>query len=416
MFTWWHEAPPPARRAFVAASLGWMLDSFDVNLYALVLINLMPALGLDRTSAGSLASLTLLAAAAGGLAFGVIADRWGRTRALMASVLLYSTFTAACGFAATAAQLAMFRIGLGLGMGGEWASGAALVSETWPDRHRAKALGFMQSSWAIGFAAAALVNYLVQSVFGLEWRWVFFVGVIPALLTLWIRRNVAEPEIWKARSGPSARRLRLSLLFGSRLRVTVALALMNACALFAYWGFNTWVPAYLSTAKTAGGIGLPASTMTLLVVANQVGTWCGYVTFGFVADALGRRPTYIGYLVLAAALVFAFTKVSGVWALLALGPAASFFATGHFSGFGTVTAELYPTEIRATAQGFTYNIGRLASAYAPRLVGSVAQSSGFPAALTIVAGALLVGALFWMFIPETRGTRIQEGSGVPEVP
>jgi MFS family permease len=413
MFSWWREADPSARREFVAASLGWMLDSFDVNLYALVLVSLMPALGIDRTTAGSLASLTLLAAAGGGPVFGVVADRWGRTRALMASVLLYSVFTAACGFASTAAQLAVFRIGLGLGMGGEWASGAARVSETWPDRHRAKALAFMQSSWAVGFAVAALVNYLVQTVFGLEWRWVFFVGVIPALLTWWIRRNVQEPALWRARTTGGTARSRLGLLFGFRLRVTLALSLMNACALFAYWGFNTWVPAYLSTARSAGGIGLRPSTMTLLVVANQVGTWLGYVTFGYVADAIGRRRTYVGYLLMAALFVWAFASVSGVWALLALGPVTSFFATGHFSGFGTVTAELYPTHVRATAQGFTYNVGRLASAYAPRLVGSVAQSSGYPSALLIVAAALGLGALFWLWIPETKGAQLREGPAVP---
>src|SRR6476659_8891504 len=146
--TWWREADGPARKALIAASLGWLLDSFDINLYALVLQSLM-----------------LLSAAAGGIAFGVLADRWGRTRALMLSVALYSFFTALCGFATTAAQLAVFRILLGLGMGGEWARGPALVSETWPDKHRGKALGFMQSSWAIGFMPAAGVNWAVQDVF-----------------------------------------------------------------------------------------------------------------------------------------------------------------------------------------------------------------------------------------------------------
>src|SRR6478672_4880214 len=151
-----------------------MLDSFDINLYALVLPTLMVSLHLDQTTSGSLQSMMLLSAAAGGLAFGVFADRFGRTRALMLSVLIYSIFTAACGFAQSAAQLAVFRILLGLGMGGEWASGAALVSETWPDRHRGKALGFMQSFWALGFILAAIVNWLVQDVFGLDWRAVFF--------------------------------------------------------------------------------------------------------------------------------------------------------------------------------------------------------------------------------------------------
>ena len=397
----------------MASALGWMLDSFDVNLYALVLPGVMAELRLDPTTAGSLQSLTLAAAAAGGLAFGLIADRWGRVRALTMSVLVYSVFTAACGFATTAAALAIFRIGLGLGMGGEWASGAALVSETWPDRHRAKALAFMQSAWAVGFALAALVNYVVQSAAGLSWRAVFLVGILPALVTFWIRRRVPEPEIWRRTRVLDARgRSSLPLamargLGGPRLRLTIALGLLSSCTLFAYWGFNTWVPTYLLASTSAGGIGLSASTMTGLVVANQCGTWCGYVSFGYVADAVGRRRAYVGYLLAAAALVWAYTSVHAVWALLALGPAASFFATGHFSGFGTVTAELYPTPVRATAQAVTYNVGRLASAYAPRLVGAVAQDHGYPAALSMTAAAFVLAAACWTMIPETRGRAIE---------
>jgi MFS family permease len=410
MFTWWREADSTARRALVAGSLGWMLDSFDVMLFALVLPALMRSLRLDATVAGSLQSVTLLAAAVGGLVFGVLADRWGRTRALMMSVLLYSIFTAACGLATTATELAIFRICLGLGMGGEWASGAALISETWPDRHRGKALAFMQSSWAIGYALAAAVSWLVQDVAGLDWRAVFFVGVLPALFTLWVQRRVPEPAIWRhARATSTAPRLvhTLRALGGPMLAVTVALSLMNACTLFAYWGFNTWVPAYLSTPVLAGGVGLTNAATSGLVIANQVGTWFGYISFGFVSDAVGRRPAYVVYLLLAAALVWAYTSVHGAWALLALGPVTSFFATGHFSGFGAVTAELYPTGVRATAQGFTYNVGRIASAVGPRLVGSVAKTSGFPAALSITAAAFVVAAVCWIFIPETKGRSIE---------
>jgi MFS family permease len=406
MFTFWRDADRSARRALVAASLGWMLDSFDVMLYALVLPALMVSLGLNASVGGQLQSLTLVASAAGGLLFGVVADRWGRTRALMASVLIYSVFTAACGLASTALQLAVFRVCLGIGMGGEWASGAALVSETWPDRHRGTAMAWMQSSWAIGFALATTVSWFVQSVLGLDWRAVFFVGVIPALFTLWIRTSVEEPAIW--RKARAAVRVPLrQALGGPMLRVTVALALMNACTLFAYWGFNTWVPTYLSSSVARGGIGLGRDTMTALVDANQVGTWFGYVTFGYVSDRIGRKRTYVGYLVLAAALILAYTWTRNAWVLLGLGPVASFFATGHFSGFGAVSAELYPTSVRATAQGLTYNSGRIVSAFAPWLVGSLSVSYGFPIALSVSSLAFVLAALFWIFIPETRGRTIQ---------
>src|SRR5262245_19589472 len=245
MFQWWREGDSSARKALVAASLGWMLDAFDVMLYALVLPSLMATLQLDQRASGFLQSLMLISAAAGGLAFGVLADRWGRTRALMLSVLLYSVFTAACGFAQNAVQLAVFRILLGLGMGGEWASGAALVSETWPDRHRAKALAFMQSSWAIGYMLATLVNWLVQDVAALDWRAVFFVGVLPAGRTLWIRSGVDEPRLWREARASASRVSIAQVLRGPMLLITIMLALMNASTLFAYWGFNTWVPSYL---------------------------------------------------------------------------------------------------------------------------------------------------------------------------
>ena len=174
--------------------MGWLLDAFDVMLYALILTAVIDDLGLSKAQGGLMASLTLGASAIGGLIFGVVADRLGRTRALSLSILLYSIFTFACGFAQTVWQFAAFRILLGLGMGGEWASGAALVSETWPEQHRGKALGIMQSAWAIGYGLAAIVVAIVLPRFG--WRAVFFVGIVPALFTFWIRRKVKEPEIW----------------------------------------------------------------------------------------------------------------------------------------------------------------------------------------------------------------------------
>src|SRR6476620_5798666 len=175
-FDWWRQSTPEARRALAAACFGWMLDSFDVMLYALVLASLIVDLGITKQMAGILGSITLLSAAVGGLAFGAIADRYGRVRALIGSVLIYAVFTATCGFAQNIVQLAIFRILLGIGMGGEWASGAALVSETWPDKHRGKALGIMQSSWAIGYALAALVAGIILPWKG--WRAVFFVGIL----------------------------------------------------------------------------------------------------------------------------------------------------------------------------------------------------------------------------------------------
>ncbi len=404
--TFWRDADRAARRALVAASLGWMLDAFDVMLYALVLTSVREDLQLTAEVAGGLQSLTLLASAVGGVAFGVLADRWGRTRALMLSVMLYSIFTAACGLAQTAAQLAVFRIGLGLGFGGEWASGAALVSETWPARHRGKALGLMQSTWAIGYGLAALVAWLVQDVLGFGWRTVFFVGVLPAFYVFWVRRRVEEPRVWQeARRRPERIPVRQAL-GGAMLGVTAAVTLMNACTMFAWWGFNTWLPSYLRQPLETGGAGLSSARMYWFIIAMQVGMWFGYVTFGFVSDRIGRRRTYVAYLLTAAACVFAYTSTRSEMALLVLGPITAFFATGFFSGFGAVTAELYPTDVRATLQGLTYNIGRVASAAAPYAVGGLSATQGYAAALSVTAAAYLVAAAFWVFIPETKGRAV----------
>ena len=412
-FSFWKEATPDARKALIAASLGWLLDAFDVMLYALILTAVIQDLGLSRETGGLMASLTLGASAIGGLLFGVLADKLGRTRALNLSILLYSVFTFACGLAQDVTQFAIFRVLLGLGMGGEWASGATLVSETWSEKHRGKALGIMQSCWAIGYGLAAIVVAIVLPRFG--WRAVFFVGIIPALFTLWIRRSVKEPQMWVdakgARSAQGA--------YGAKgpqgargtqgafpWKLAFMLAAMNAATMFAWWGLNLWVPSYLSLPSTQGGVGLSTETMAMFVVAMQVGMWLGYVTFGFISDALGRRPTYVAYLVIAAVLVWIYGLVRDPMVLLILGPFVAFFGTGYFSGFGAVASEIFPTSIRATALGVTYNSGRLLSAVAPFIVGSMAQRRGFGPAFTLTAFAFLAAALFWIGIPETRGRKM----------
>jgi MFS family permease len=403
LFGWLREGTPAARRALLAASLGWALDAFDVMLYALVLSSLLADLSISTATAGLLGSLTLVASGIGGVLFGTIADRAGRRPAMILSILVYSVFTAACGFAQSVWQLGVFRFLLGLGMGGEWTSGAAIVSETWPDRHRGKAVALMQSSWAIGYAVAALVAAAMLTTVG--WRGVFFVGLLPALLTLWIQRGVEEPDVWvRARGSPASKLASIRDLFGARFASTTALlTLLSTSTIFAYWGLNLWVPAYLSLPAERGGLALGTTWTTFLVVTMQVGTFFGYVSFGYVADAIGRRKTFIGYIVVAAALTLLYSATRNEWLLLGLGPLTAFFGTGFFSGFGVVTAELYPTSIRALAQGFTFNVGRLASAAAPFLVGSLAQEHGFGVAFAMLAGALLIGATTWIWLPETRG-------------
>jgi len=402
MFGWWRGADEDARRALLAGMFGWMLDAFDVMLFALVLPYVSADLGLTKAQGGFLGSVMLVAAAAGGIGFGWFADRFGRKRALMATVALYSIFTFACGFATTLAQFVVFRVFLGLGMGGVWSSGAALVSESWPAEHRGKALGFMQSGWAIGYAAAALVSGYVQPRYG--WRAVFFVGILPAFFTLWVQRRVKEPAIWIASSSAKAPSAGFLSIFKSGMGgLTVALTLMNTCTLFAWWGFNLWLPSYLKSSPAQGGAGLGGAATTAYLFVMQAGMWVGYITFGFISDRIGRKRSYVGYLLSAAVLLAVYVTVRNHVALLVLGPMVAFAATGYFSGFGAVTAEIYPTSIRATAQGFTYNVGRLASAAAPYLVGTLADTHGFGTALLVCSAAFVAAAIFWIWIPETKG-------------
>jgi MFS family permease len=400
ILVWPRDTTIAERQTLVAGSLGWMLDAMDVMLYSLVLAFLIREFAMDTRTAGFLNSLTLLASAAGGLMFGWIADRIGRTRALMSSIVLYSIASAACGFSHTIPQLATFRFLLGLGMGGEWTAGAALIAETWRPEHRGKALGLMQSAYAIGEAIAALVVALVLPHFG--WRPVFFVGVLPALLVFWIRRRVPEPIVWTQRSPSSGNFFRL-LLDKRVLRPGFIATAMNACAMFGYWGLFTWIPAYLSLPTAQGGRGLSLVKTTTFFLVLCLGKWLGYALFGFLADSFGRRKPYFIYLLIAAALVPLYGSTSSAFWLLLLGPLVAFFGTGFFSGYAAIASEIFPGEIRAAAMGLSYNIGRGLSAAAPFAVGALALRYGIGPAFFLQAAAFFAAALLALLLPETLG-------------
>lgn len=403
-FSFLRQASSGERRTLVAGGLGWMLDAMDVVLYSMVIAHLMGEFHMDTRAAGLLNSLTLVASAIGGLLFGFLADRVGRTRSLMASILVYSLASAASGFSSGVVQLAVFRFILGLGMGGEWSTGAALIAETWRPEHRGKALGMMQSTYAIGEVIAAGVVALILPRFG--WRYVFFAGVLPALLVFWIRRGVPESEIWTKRA-QQPQRGSLRILWREDIRWNGILATaMNACAMFGYWGLFTWIPAYLALPVSQGGRGLGLVKTTWWYIALCGGKWLGYVLFGFIADTFGRRKPYFAYMLIAAALVPVYGMATSPLWLLVLGPFVAFFGTGFFSGFSVITSELFPGEIRATAMGLSYNVGRGLSAAAPFAVGALARQYGLGSAFFLQAAAFFVGALLTLALPETKGKQL----------
>ena len=401
---WPRDISPAERKSLIAGGLGWMLDAMDVMLYSFVLAYLMTEFGMSKSTGGLLNSLTLIASAIGGLFFGVLADRLGRTRALMASILLYSISSAACGLSRSITQLAAFRFLLGLGMGGEWSSGAALIAETWRAEHRGRALGLMQSTYAIGEAVAAIIVLFVFPHFG--WRAVFFAGVLPALLVLWIYRSVPEPELWKNRTKEKKSLVLRKLLQRDVLRNGLLATAMNAFSMFGYWGLFSWIPSFLSLPVSKGGRGLSLVVGTTFYLVLSPGKWLGYASFGFFADAFGRRKPYFTYLLVAAILVPLYAAITRPLLLLLLGPFVAFFGTGFFSGFAAIASELFPGEIRGAAMGLSYNLGRGLSAAAPFAVGAMASRFGFLSAFSLLAGAFLAAAFLALLLPETRGREL----------
>jgi len=403
-FQWPRDISPAERKSLIAGGLGWMLDAMDVMLYSFVLTYLMGEFGMSKATGGLLNSLTLVASAIGGFFFGIIADRIGRTRALMGSILMYSISSAACGLSHSITQLAVFRFLLGLGMGGEWSCGAALIAETWRAQHRGRALGLMRSTYAIGEAVAAVVVLIVFPILG--WRAVFFAGVLPAFLVLWIYRGVPEPELWKNRAKEKKSGVLRKLLHRDVLRNGLLATAMNACAMFGYWGLFTWIPGYLSLPVTNGGRGLSLSVGTTFYLVLSPGKWLGYASFGFFADAFGRRKPYFTYLLVAAILVPLYAVIHSPILLLLLGPFVAFFGTGFFSGYAAIASELFPGEIRAAAMGLSYNLGRGLSAIAPFAVGAIATRFGFLPGFFLLAGAFLAAACLALLLPETRGREL----------
>jgi MFS family permease len=379
----------------------------------------MVDLGMSKATSGFLATLTLLASGIGGILFGFIADRIGRKRALMLSILTYSICSFASGLSTSILMLAVFRFVLGLGMGGEWNTGATLVAETWPDALRAKAISIVQSSWAIGYALAALVAGIVLHF--ANWRMVFFVGIVPALVTLWIQNRVPESEMWKehhrlAQESPRVADAQQRYEHHSFARVfrppyvrsTFALLLANFFGMFAWWGLFTWLPPYLSLPVEQGGrgFGVMGST-TLLVVLNLFGMFPGYASYGWVADRFGRRRSYVLYTLIAAILVPLYAIARAPWLILILGTATAFFGTGFFSGSGIIGSEIYPTSIRARALGFTYNGARTMSSIAPYIIGRVGQTRGLGWAFYICGASFLLSMLAATQLPETRGKNLE---------
>src|SRR4051812_34142319 len=407
--TWVAKLTPLQRRALYAAMAGWMFDALDFLIYVLALGRIKTYFGVSDATAGLLGTFTLLSAAVGGLAFGVIADRIGRVRSLNITIAIFSICSLGAATSQSVVQLAIWRTLLGLGMGGEWASGGVLVAETLPAEVRNKATSLMQSTWAIGAILAAGLAGLFLDVLPLGdngWRWLFAVGGLPAILILWIRRGVAEPEVWQ-RNRATAVTNPYRVLFGKALRNRTLLACLLAGFLqFAYWGLFFWLPNLLASPIEKGGAGMTVVKSVAYLVPLQIGAFIGYLSFGPLADRFGRRRMFAFFLIAAAILVPLYGSLVRTPAMLfVLSPLLGFLGHAYWSMIGPFLSELFPTAVRASGQGLGYNSGRLLGALAPYVIGALAavQGIGIASALLLTSAFYLAASALVFAFPDTSG-------------
>jgi MFS family permease len=364
---------------------------------------------------GLIFSIFLLGWAMGGVLFGVVADYVGRTKTLIATILIYAVFTGLAALSETWWHLAVYRFLTALGVGGEWAAGAAIVAEVWPEEKRAKAAGILQSAWAVGFFLAAAFNLVLR---GYGWRALFLVGVIPALVALLVRLWVKEPERWvKAHAqevlSGAVRRVKLLELFrGDLLRPTLVGFGLAFVAVFGLWGATNWTATLVRRLPDVKGLdpATVATSVSYAIMWLNLGALAGYLSFGPLADRLGRRPVFAlmcaGSLVMLPVIFLVPRPYEDILLLL---PVLGFFNNGIFSGFPIYLPELYPTRIRATGAGFCFNAGRVLASVGPFLTGFLEQSLGsLGRAASAIALIYLVGLVILPFAPETRGKPLPE--------
>ena len=396
----------PERRTFWACATGWALDGMDFMIYPLVIGTIIVMWKVDPGTAGLAGTVTLLASAIGGWLGGYLADRIGRVRTLQITILWFSVFSLVCAFVQDFNQLLVARALLGLGFGGEWAAGAVLMGEAIRPQYRGRAVGSVQSGWAIGWGLAVLSQAILFSWLPpeLAWRWMFAVGALPALLVLYLRRYVEEPVIaaeTRARQKAAGDQPKLREIFaGPMLRTTLLASLAATGCQGGYYAITFWVPRFLTTERK-----LSVVSSTGYLAALIIGSFVGYLVGAWLADKIGRRNLFLWFSLGAIAVIIAYTQLPLTNEVLwLLGFPLGFFASGYFSGMGAFLTELYPTRLRGSGQGFCYNFGRGIGALFPFLVGALSTTVTLGNAIAIFA--VLAYGLFFMAafaLPETRG-------------
>ncbi len=406
LLAFYRDMNVPERRTFWACASGWALDGMDFMIYPLVIGTIIAMWHVDAGTAGLAGTVTLLASAVGGWLAGYIADIIGRVRTLQLTILWFSFFSLVCAFVQNFDQLLIARALLGLGFGGEWAAGAVLMGEAIRAQYRGRAVGSVQSGWAIGWGIAVLAQALLFSYLPAEeaWRWMFVIGALPALLVFYLRRYVEEPEIsvqTRARQQATGDRPALWEIFSGPIAKTTVLASLAATGCQGgYYAVTFWVPQFLTTERK-----LSIVTSTGYLATLIIGSFVGYLVGAWLADRIGRRNLFLTFSIGAIAVIIAYTQLPLTNDILwLLGFPLGFFASGYFSGMGAFLTELFPTRLRGSGQGFCYNFGRGIGALFPFLVGYLSTKTSLGNAIAIFA--VIAYAVFFIAafaLPETRG-------------
>jgi len=397
------------RTTLIATFGGWALDGMDVMIYSFVIPTLIAVWHISKGQAGLLGTVALLISAVGGWLAGLLADRFGRTRILQLTILWFAVFTFLSGFTNSFWQLLITRGLQGLGFGGEWAVGSVLMGEAIRAQYRGKAVGTVQGGWAVGWGVTAICYTVLFSVLpaAVAWRAMFWIGILPALLVFYIRRYVPEPEVFqrtRAREATLGEGSNFLEIFSpALLRTTLLTALLAVGAQGGYYAITTWLPTYL---KTTRGLSVLNTGAYLFVVI--VGSFIGYMVSAWLADRLGRKRTLVLFAICSFLTVVAYTYLPlSNSVMLVLGFPLGFFASGSFSPMGAFFTELFPSRLRGSGQGFSYNVGRGIGALFPTLVGYLGARMGLGHAISAFAVAAYLTMVFaTLLLPETRGREL----------
>ena len=391
-----------AMKALWGSAIGYAMDGFDLLILGFMLRAISADLQLTTTQSASLVTATLVGAVAGGLLFGMLSDRLGRVRVLTWTIVLFAVFTGLCAFAQGYWDLLFYRTIAGLGLGGEFGIGMALVAEAWPASKRARASSYVGLGWQVGVLAAALLTPLLLPAIG--WRGMFAIGVLPAIAAYFIRKSLHEPDVFvrNAARSQTASPLKLLVKDGETAKLSLGMVILCSVQNFGYYGVMIWLPNYLSTRF---GYGLTQSAVWTAVTIG--GMAAGIFVFGHIADRIGRRPAFLAYMLGAAIMVVGYSRLTDPMALLVAGAVMGFFVNGMLGGYGALISELYPTAARATAQNVLFNIGRAVGGFGPVVVGALSLAYGFETAIALLAILYVVDIIaLWMLIQERRGAEL----------